>query len=78
MTLKDRFLDYWHTDLAYEDYQYDLSIFEQLVYGLFGTIGLIIALLGLIVSCPLWAIPYIIYKSIKLRKETNNGIEHST
>lgn len=69
MSIKDRFLDYWHTDLAYEDYEYELTIFEQMAYGLIGSIGFIIALLVLIVSCPIWAIPYIIYKAIKIRKE---------
>ena len=69
MTILDGFMDYWHTDLAYEDYEYDLTIFEQMAYGLIGAIGFVIALLVLIVSCPIWAIPYIIYKAIKIRKE---------
>lgn len=53
MTILDRFMDYWHTDLAYEDYEYDLTIFEQMAYGLIGAIGFVIALLVLIVSCPI-------------------------
>lgn len=68
MTIKDRFLDYWNTDLAYEDYEYDLSIFEQMVYGLTGTLVGIIGVLGALVTAPLWGIPYTVYNAIKTRE----------
>lgn len=66
MTIKDRFLDYWNTDLAYDDYEYDLSIFEQIIYGFAGTLAGIIFVLGVVCTAPLWGIPYVIYKFIKL------------
>ena len=68
MTIKDRFLDYWNTDLEYEDYKYDLSIFEQIIYGFSGVLAAIIAVLSVVATAPLWGIPYVIYKFIKLMK----------
>lgn len=68
MTIKDRFLDYWNTDLAYGDYKYDLSIFEQIVYGTFGTLAALIFVLVAVSTATLWGIPYVIYKFIKLMK----------
>lgn len=68
MTIKDRFLDYWNTDLAYDDYKYDISIFEQLIYGIGGMAAYIIAAAGVIVTVPLWGIPYLIYKSRKIKE----------
>lgn len=68
MAIKDRFLDYWNTDLAYEDYKYDLSIFEQIVYGTFGTLVAFIFVLVVVSTATLWGIPYVIYKFIKLMK----------
>lgn len=67
MTIKDRFLDYWNTDLAYGDYEYDLSIFEQMIYGIAGTLVGVISVLGALVTLPLWGIPYAVYKAIKVR-----------
>lgn len=63
MTIKDRFLDYWNTDIRYQDYKYDLSIFEMMIYAVFGVIGVI----GLVVSIPFWCTPYLIYKAIKIK-----------
>ena len=68
MTIKDRFLDYWNTDLEYTDYKYDLSIFEQIVYGFAGTLAAIIGVLIVVSTATLWGIPYVIYKFIKLIK----------
>lgn len=62
MTIKERFLDYWHTDLAYEDYKYNLSIFEQILYGFIGTIGGFVVIVGIVTTFLIWAIPYVIYK----------------
>lgn len=68
MSLKDRFIDYWSTDLAYEDYKYDLSIFEQIIYGIFGVSLFIPMGIGLIITVPLWGIPYMIYKTGRLKR----------
>ena len=68
MSLKDRFLDYWSTDWAYEDYKYDLSIFEMMIYGAVGTIAGIIVVGVVVITAPLWAIPYLVYKHSKLKE----------
>lgn len=69
MSLKDRFIDYWTTDFAYEDYKYDITILEQLVYGFVGTVGCIVAVLGLLFTFPSWILPYMIYKAHKCKKD---------
>lgn len=69
MTLKDRFLDYW-TTTEYESYKYDLSIFECLIYGCIGSTIAVVAILGTILTLPLWCVPYLIYKSYKIKKYT--------
>lgn len=71
MNLKDRFMDYWTTDIRYQDYTYDLSIFEMMIYGTFGSIISIVGFIGTIVLLPLWCVPYLIYKSYKLRSGSN-------
>ena len=71
MNLKDRFMDYWTTDIRHQDYTYDLSIFEMMIYGAFGAIISIVGFIGTIVTLPLWCVPYLIYKSYKLRSGSN-------
>ena len=71
MNLKDRFIDYWRTDLAYGDYTYNISIFEQIVYGFVGTVGGVIGGVSLFLTAPIWGIPYIIYKNVKIKNEEN-------
>lgn len=68
MTIIDRFMDYWSTDLAYEDYKYDLSMFEQIIYGVCGVSLFIPMGIGLITTVPLWGIPYMLYKAVKLKR----------
>ena len=68
MTIKDRFLDYWNTDTIYEDYKYDLSVFEQMIYGITGVFVGVIGLLGVLITLPLWGVPYAVYKVIKVRE----------
>lgn len=68
MTIMDRFIDYWSTDLAYEDYKYDLSIFEQIIYGVCGVALFIPMSIGLIITAPLWGVPYMLYKAGKLKR----------
>ena len=68
MTIKDRFLDYWCAKAYYGDYEYDLSIFERIVYGFAGVLFAFILVLGVVITVPLWGIPYVIYKFIKLMK----------
>lgn len=68
MNLKDRFLDYWTTDV-YQDYTYDLSIFEMLIYGVSGAIFAIVAILGTVLTLPIWCIPYLVYKSYVIRRK---------
>lgn len=68
MNLKERFLDYWHTDIAYSDYTYDLSIFEQIIYGLFGVVFGIIAMVVIIGFLPIWIVPYLIYKNMSIKR----------
>ena len=70
MTLKDRFLDYWTTD-PYQDYTYDLSIFEMLIYGVSGAIVAVVAILGTVLTLPIWCVPYLVYKSYVIRREGN-------
>lgn len=71
MKIKERFLDYWNTDLEYEDYKYDLSIFEQMAYGIIGSLFTIICVLCTVVTLPLWVVPYIVYKRIKLNRHAS-------
>lgn len=66
MTIKDRFLDYWTTS-EYDEYEYDLSIFEMMIYGCIGAVVLVIAILGTILTLPLWCIPYLVYKHYKIK-----------
>lgn len=70
MTLKDRFIDYWTTD-SYQDYTYDLSIFEMLIYGVVGSIAAIIAVAGIVLTLPVWSVPYLVYKSHKIKVDKN-------
>ena len=72
MTLKDRFLDYWTTS-EYEDYKYDLSIFECMIYCCVGSVAAVVAILGAILTFPLWCIPYLIYKSHRIKNEVLVG-----
>jgi hypothetical protein len=69
MTLKDRFWDYW-TTTEYEEYKYDLSIFECMIYCCVGSIALVIEILSVILTLPLWSIPYLVYKSHRLKMIT--------
>ena len=71
MSIKDRFLDYWNTDLAYEDYKYDLTIFEMMVYGIGGALVGAVAFVIVLFTVPLWAIPYLVYKGFKTRKRSS-------
>lgn len=68
MKIKDRFLDYWNSDLRFEDYKYDLSIFEQMIYGIAGTLAGVIGVFGALITLPLWGVPYAVYKAIKARE----------
>lgn len=70
ITLKDRFFDYWTTS-EYEDYTYDLSIFEMLIYGVVGATVAVVAILGTILTLPIWCVPYMAYKSHMIRSESN-------
>lgn len=72
MTLKDRFWDYW-TTTEYEEYKYDLSIFECMIYCCVGSIALVIAISGTILTLPLWCIPYLAYKSHRIKNEALRG-----
>ena len=72
MTLKDRFWDYW-TTTEYEEYKYDLSIFECMIYCCVGSIAAVIAISGTIFTLPLWCVPYLIYKSHRIKNETLSG-----
>lgn len=78
MTLKDRFMDYCNNDGVFSDYEYDLSIFEQMTYGVILTVALVVGVLALVVLFPIWVVPYFIYRAIKIRKEDNNGDKHSS
>lgn len=69
MTLKDRFLDYWTTS-EYEDYTYALSIFEMLIYGVVGATVAVVAILGIILTLPIWCIPYLVYKSYVIKRKS--------
>ena len=75
MSIKDRFLDYWNTDLEYEDYKYDLSIFEQMVYGISGALVGIACVLIIVLTIPLWAIPFLVCKFIKTRNRSGAKME---
>lgn len=72
INLKDRFLDYWQTDYAYDDYTYNLSIFEQISYGVIGSIGGLILIVSIIASVPIWIVPYLIYKALKCNNKGDN------
>lgn len=67
MTIKDRFLDFWDGwDKGY--YKYDLTIFEMMIYSVFGSIvGLVIGV-TVIATLPIWCAPYIVYKSKIIKK----------
>jgi len=67
MSIKDRFFDYWTTG-SLSSYKYNLSIFEQMVYGIFGVLGGIIVAIVVVVTFPIWCIPYIIYKSLQIKR----------
>ena len=69
MTIKDRFLDYWTHES--DEYAYDLSIFEMILYGMVGCVGFAVLIVGIIYSIPIWGIPYILYKAHKIK-----GTEH--
>lgn len=70
MTLKDRFLDYWTTGER-EYYTYDLSIFERLIYGTVGSIAITIVISGIILTLPIWSVPYMVYKSYRIKGDKN-------
>ena len=74
MNILDRFLDFWETPNHYS-YEYDLSIFEQILYGVIGgIIILIFVALGIvfIALTPVWGIPYMIYKNYKIKKDNHH------
>ena len=68
MNIKERFLDYWNTDLVYDDYKYDITIFEQIIYVFIGAIGGIVAFIVILSTFPLWCLPYLFYKTISCTK----------
>lgn len=68
MLLVDRFMDYWTTS-EYEEYKYDLSIFEILCYILIGAVLIAFSAAVVVGTIPIWIIPYLIYKAIAIRKE---------
>ena len=72
MSIKDRFFDYWETDRRYEDYKYDLTIFEEMTYGIVGSIGIIIFFIVLVLGFPIWCLPYMIYKYFQINHSLYN------
>lgn len=72
MRLTDRFLDFWYNS-GYEEYKYDLSIFEMLCYTIIGSIVVVAEIAVVIGTMPIWIIPYLVYKAIAVRKEKKNG-----
>ena len=54
------------------------AIFEQMTYGVILTVALVVGVLALVVLFPIWVVPYLIYRAIKIRKEDNNGDKHSS
>jgi hypothetical protein len=72
MKLKDRFIDFW-TTTEYEDYKYDLSVFEMLCYTTIGTVLIVAEIAVVIGTMPIWIIPYLVYKAIAIRKGKKNG-----
>ena len=67
MTIWERFTDFYGGMADRVDYE-PITIFERLIYGIFGSIAFIIAAVVLVVTIPLWAVPYLIYKSNKLKR----------
>lgn len=67
MTIKDRFIDYWTTS-EYENYKYDLSIFEMLIYGCVGSMAAVMSILGIILTLPIWCAPYMLYKMHQIKE----------
>lgn len=71
MRLVDRFMDFWTTS-EYEDYKYDLSIFEMLCYIPIGAVLIAVSAVAVVGTLPIWIIPYLVYKEIIIRKDRSH------
>lgn len=74
MTIKDRFLYFW-SGWDKEYYEYDLTIFEMMIYAIFGSVAGFVIGVAVIATFPIWCVPYIVYKSKTIRKENEHDGE---